>query len=114
MFVYIYPSIGGNGVGADEGGSAWLSDCQLLANKQCGAMASGLNAFISFSKCVASKNGTHGTQNAEDLYPFLSLSFSLSRSRSLSLARSLLRFKRLWQARTARPKETVGILAFFF
>jgi hypothetical protein len=78
--VYIYPYIGGNGVGADEGGSAWLIDCQLLANKQCGAMASGLNSFIRFSKCVASKNGTHGILNAEDLSPFLSFSPPLSLS----------------------------------
>jgi len=47
-------------VGADESGRASLDDCQLLSNKQCGAMASGLNAEMALSQCVASKNGTHG------------------------------------------------------
>ena len=47
-------------MGADEGGTASLSDCQLIGNKQCGAMASGLGAVMHFSKCLSSKNGTHG------------------------------------------------------
>ena len=47
-------------MGADEGGSAFLHDVQLLSNKQCGAMASGLHSEIKFSRCLASKNGTHG------------------------------------------------------
>jgi len=51
---------GGNGVGADEGGRALLTDCQFVGNKQCGAMASGLHAEMHFTNCVASKNGTHG------------------------------------------------------